>query len=252
MSKSTRADETGDHGKKWFTTTHWSVVLAAGQGNSARTEQALQKLCSTYWYPLYAFLRSRGHSAHDAQDLTQGVFERLIKNKETALAQVNPAKGKFRSFLLAVAKYHASDAQDKMNAIKRGGEATVISLDEQAAEERFSREPAHEMTPEKIFERRWALTVLEQARGRLEEEYSKLGKSGLYDRLKPFQAGDRSAPPYAQVAADLGLSESGVKSAVFRLRRRYRELVREEVANTVDSPAEIDGEIRYLISVISG
>jgi RNA polymerase sigma factor (sigma-70 family) len=232
-----------------FTTTHWSVVLAAGGAGSAVAQQALERLCQVYWYPLYAFVRRRGYSREDAQDLTQGFFARVLE--KNYLAQVQRENGKFRSSLLASLKHFLADEWDKESAQKRGGGKTIVSLDDSTGEGRYRLEPVDTMDAEKLYERRWALTLLDQARERLKEEYSKIGKSGVYDRLKAFDSGDSNAPTYAEVAADLGLSESGVKSAVSRMRQRYRKLVREEVANTVAGPAEIDEEIRYLIRVIS-
>ena len=234
----------------WFTTTHWSIVLNAQDTASPLAKAALEKLCRTYWYPLYVFVRRQVQDEESAKDLTQGFFARLVEKRY--LAQVQREKGKFRSFLLAALKQFLADERDKVRAQKRGGGQTFISLDTATGEERYRLEPVETLSAERLFERRWALTLLEQARARLKEEYVESGKSSLYDRLRLFEGGDKNAPPYAQVAAELGLTESGLKSAVFRLRQRYRELVREEVAHTVDSPEEVDGEIRHLISVISG
>jgi len=234
----------------WFTTTHWSLILNAQDTSSPVAVAALEKLCRAYWYPLYVFVRRQGEDQESAKDLTQGFFARLLEKKY--LAQVQREKGKFRSFLLAALKHFLADERDKARAQKRGGGQTFVSLDDSTGEERYRLEPVDAMDAEKLFERRWALTLLEQARARVREEYLESGKAGLYDHLKPFESGDQNAPSYAQVAAELGLTESTVKSAIFRMRQRYRELVREEVANTVDNPAEVDAEIRHLISVISG
>ena len=234
----------------WFTTTHWSLILNAQDTSSPMAQAALEKLCRTYWYPLYVYVRRQGEDGEAAKDLTQGFFARLLEKKY--LAQVAREKGKFRSFLLAALKHFLADERDKARAQKRGGGQSFVSLDDSEGEERYRLEPVDAMDAEKLFERRWALTLLEQARARLREEYLEGGKSSLYERLKAFEAGDRDAPSYAEVAFELGLTESAVKSAVFRLRQRYRELVREQVACTVASPEEVDGEIRHLISVISG
>ncbi len=234
----------------WFTTTHWSLILHAQDTASPLASTALEKLCRAYWYPLYVYVRRHGEDEESAKDLTQGFFARLLEKRY--LAQVQREKGKFRSFLLASLKHFLADEWDKARAQKRGGGRRFVSLDDSTGEERYRLEPVDAMDAEKLFERRWALTLLEQARARLKEEYLENGKSRLYDRLAVLEAGDKNAPPYAQVAAELGLTESGVKSAVFRLRQRHRELVREEVANTVASPDEVDGEIRYLISVVGG
>lgn len=213
------------------------------------SQSAIEQLCQKYWYPLYIYVRRQGEDKESAKDLTQAFFARLLE--KNCLAQAPREKGKLRSFLLASLKHFLADERDKARTQSRGGSQTFVSLDDSKAEEPYQLEPVDAMDAEKVFEYRWALTLLEQARARLREEYLESGKSSLYDRLKVLEAGDKYAPSYAEVAAELGLSESGVKSAVFRLRQRYRELVREEVAKTVDSPDEIDGEIRYLISVIS-
>lgn len=236
--------------RNWFTTTHWSLVLNARDQSSPLAAEALEKLCRTYWYPLYVYARRQEGNDESAKDLTQGFFARLLE--KNYLAQVQREKGKFRSFLLASLKHFLADEWDKARAQKRGGGQPIISLDDTTCEDRYRLEPAGAMDAEKLFERRWALTLLEQAKARVRAEYVKAGKAELYDRLKAFEAGDQTTPSYAQMAADLGLTESAVKSAVFRMRQRYRELVREEVANTVDSPAEVDAEIRHLINVISG
>jgi len=225
-------------------------VLNARDPASPLATAALEKLCRTYWYPLYVYVRRQGRDDESAKDLTQGFFARLLE--KNYLAQAQRERGKFRSFLLGSLKHFLSDEWDKARAQKRGGGQPIISLDDTTCEDRYRLEPVEAMDAEKLFERRWALTLLEQARARVREEYIKAGKAELYDRLKLFESGDQNAPSYAQAAAELGLTESAVKSVVFRMRQRYRELVREEVANTVESPAEIDEEIRHLIRVIGG
>jgi DNA-directed RNA polymerase specialized sigma24 family protein len=249
MAEATKTETVTSGQSTWFTTTHWSIVLNAQDTASPLAAAALEKLCRVYWYPLYVYVRRQGEDEESAKDLTQGFFARLLEKHY--VAQVQREKGKFRCFLLGSLKHYLADERDKARAQKRGGGQTLVSLDDSTGEGRYRLEPVETMDAEKLFERRWALTLLDQARARLRAEYLESGKASLYDRLKAFEAGDKNAPPYAEVAADLGLSESGVKSAVFRLRQRYRELVREEVANTVDSPVAVDGEIRYLISVIS-
>jgi DNA-directed RNA polymerase specialized sigma24 family protein len=234
----------------WFTTTHWSLIVNAQDTASPLAAAALEKLCRSYWYPLYVYVRRQGEDEESAKDLTQAFFARLLEKHY--LAQVERAKGKFRSFLLVALKHFLADEWDKARAQKRGGGQQLVSLDDSTSEERYRLEPVEAMDAEKLFERRWALTLLEQARTRLKDEYLESGKATLYEHLKAFESGDKDAPSYAHVAAEFGLTESAVKSAVFRLRQRYRELVREEVAHTVDSPEEVDGEIRHLISVISG
>jgi RNA polymerase sigma-70 factor (ECF subfamily) len=250
MSPNEETVKTPTAGRQSFTTTHWSVVLAAGQSESQAAREALEKLCRAYWYPLYAYVRRQGHSPPDAQDLTQAFFARFLE--KNYLAQVHPAKGKFRSFLLVALKHFLADEWDKLRTAKRGGGQVPISLDEPSPEERYRLEPADEMSAEKIFERRWALTVLEQARTRSREEYVSRGKGELYDGLKIFEGGEQTSPTYAELGMQLGMTESAVKAAAHRLRQRYHELVREEIAQTVAKPAEIDEEIRYLIGVISG
>ena len=250
MSSAKETEVTTSGQGKWFTTTHWSLVLNARDLSSPQATEALEKLCRTYWYPLYAYVRRQGEDEESAKDLTQEFFARLLE--KNYLAQVQREKGKFRSFLLAALKHFLADERDKARAQKRGGGQRIISLDDTTCEHRYRLEPVDAMDAEKLFERRWALTLLEQARARVREEYLKAGKAELYDRLNALESRDQNAPSYAQLAAELELTESAVKSACFRMRRRYRELVREEVANTLDNPAEVDAEITYLISVISG
>jgi RNA polymerase sigma-70 factor (ECF subfamily) len=233
----------------WFTTTHWSLVLNARDPDSPQATEALEKLCRSYWYPMYAYVRSRGIDQASAKDLTQGFFARLLE--KNYLAQVQREKGLFRSFLLASLKHFLSDEWDKSRAQKRGGGQTHISLDDTTGEDRYRLEPVDHMDAEKLFERRWAMTVLEQAQGKLAEEYAKAGKSELYTHLRAVESGENGPLPLAEVAVALGLTESAVKSAAFRMRQRYRELVRGEVANTVGSSTEVDEELRHLIAVIS-
>ncbi len=233
-----------------FATTHWSMVLTAGAGSSPVAQAALETLCRTYWYPLYAYTRRRGYSPHDAQDLTQGFFARLLARND--LAQVHPQKGKFRSFLLASLQHFLADEWDKASADKRGGQATILSLDEPIAEQRYQQEPASELSPEKIFDRRWALTVLERAQTSMKAEFAVDGKSDLFEALKAFLSGEKPGQTHAEVAARLGKSTDAVRCAVQRLRRRYGKLIRAEVAHTVASPTQVEEEIRYLLEVIGG
>ena len=233
-----------------FTTTHWSIVLSARDPASPLATEALEKLCRTYWYPIYLYLRREGEDDATAKDLTQGFFARMLERND--LAQVQREKGKFRSFLLAALKHYVADEWDKARALKRGGGHAIISFDDTTFDDRYRLEPVDAMDAEKLYERRWALTLLEHARVRVREEYLKAGKAELYDRLNALESREQNAPSYAKLAAELELTESAVKSACFRMRRRYRELVREEVANTLDNPAEVDAEITYLISVVSG
>lgn len=232
-----------------FTTTHWSLVLAAGEAGGPGSEQALERLCGSYWYPLYAFIRRQGNDEETAKDLTQGFFARVLEKQY--LTQVQREKGRFRSFLLASLKHFLADEWDKSQAQKRGGGVNHISLDE-TCEDRYRMEPADPMNAEHLFERRWALTLLAQARERLRTEFVAAGKTAWYERLECLESGDQQGLTYAMVGAEFDLSESGVKSAVSRLRKRYAELVREEVAHTVSHPDEVDEEIRHLINVIAG
>ena len=233
-----------------FATTHWSVVLAAGEGDTPQAAAALEKLCRTYWYPIYAYVRRQGHNPEDAQDLTQDFFARLLAKGFPRGAA--PERGKFRSFLLASLRHFLVDQHRHADAVKRGGGRRTISLDAGQAEERFRLEPRHESTPEKLYEREWAMTLLERARSRLGNEYAAAGKAELYERLQGFPLSEKSDRSFQQAAAELGMTASAVKSVVHRLRERYRQLVREEVAHTVADPAELNEEARYLIAVISG
>jgi RNA polymerase sigma-70 factor (ECF subfamily) len=229
-----------------FATTHWSLVLAARDQAAPQGREALATLCLTYWYPVYAYVRRRGHDAHQAQDLTQEFFTRLLERD--FLASVDRDKGKFRSFLLAACKHFLSNEGDRARAQKRGGGQTILPLDFNEAEGKFAREPAHDLTAEKLFDRRWALTLLDQVLDRLQAEYRQAGKGQLFERLKDSLSGDMDAAPYSQVAAELSMSEAAVKMAVHRLRRRYRERLREEIGQTVDDPRHVEQEIRDLFA----
>jgi len=231
-----------------FATTHWSMVLAAAHRSSADCGAALEKLCGTYWYPIYAYIRRRGHNAHEAQDLTQEFFARLLQ--KDFLRGVAPEKGKFRAFLLAACKHFLSNERDRRRAKKRGGQRLGFSLDFITAEKRIGSEPADPSTPEKHFERCWAFTLLNHVLDRLEEECRRSGKGRLFDQAKVFFTGETSGTSYSAVAAELGMTEGTARVAVHRLRRRYRELLREEIVNTIDDPKEIDDEIRSLFAAL--
>jgi DNA-directed RNA polymerase specialized sigma24 family protein len=244
-------DETATPGPprgQWFATTHWSVVLAAADVASDDAKAALEKLCRTYWFPLYAYVRHQGHGSEEAKDLTQGFFARLLE--KNYLGQVDRRKGKFRSFLLASLRHFLSDERDRANAAKRGGGQSLVSFDAQGAEQRYRLEPVDEVSPDKVFDRRWAVALLEEAQWRLREEYATAGKGELFDALAGGGVATAAEATYAELAARWAMSESAVKSAAHRLRQRYHELVRNEVAHTVANPAELDEEIRYLVSVI--
>jgi RNA polymerase sigma-70 factor (ECF subfamily) len=235
--------------REYFATTHWTLVLNAGRNDSTSARNALAQLCQTYWYPLYAYVRRRGESPEDAEDLTQGFFARLLELN--SLADVRREKGKFRSFLLASLNHYLSDEWDRERAQKRG-QGRVISLEAGMAEARFSREPADTLTPEKLFERKWAMTLLETVVQRLQHEYGSAGKGRLFLALRFSIAGEKAEEPYAKLSAELGLSEPALRVAVHRLRRRYKQLFRDEIARTVATEAEVDGEIRCLYAALAG
>jgi RNA polymerase sigma-70 factor (ECF subfamily) len=211
--------------------------------------EALNSLCRIYWYPLYAYVRRRGHGPHDAQDLTQAYFERLLTKEY--LAQVDRSKGKFRSFLLASLNHFLADEWDRSRRQKRGGGAAFLSLDATTAEERYHLEPVDDLDAERIFERRWALTLFGHVLARLEDEFIAAGKRDHFRQLQGFLVGDRGSGSCAQTGAALGMSEGAVRVAIHRMRQRYGELIREEIAHTVSSPVEIDDEIRHLCEIMS-
>jgi RNA polymerase sigma-70 factor (ECF subfamily) len=250
MPESSRPD-TSSALSRWFPITHWSIVWTARDGDSPAAIEAWEKLCRAYWGSLFCYVRRRGHSFEEAEDLTQEFFLRL-KNKEY-LVHLQNREGKFRSFLLTLLKHFLCDERDKARALKRGGGVPDARLDALSEEERYRVEPADSFSPEHLFDRRWAQTVLEQALDRLRQEYAEAGKTALFDALQHLHPGhDGPAPAYAELGARLGLSESAVTSAIFRLRRRHAELLREEVAQTVARREDIDEEIRYLIEVMAG
>jgi RNA polymerase sigma-70 factor (ECF subfamily) len=232
-----------------FVTTRWSVILAAGRLENAGSRGALEKLCQTYWYPLYAYVRRHGRSPEDAQDLTQEFFARLLEGNWVERA--DREKGKFRSFLLTAMNHFLSGEWDKARAQKRGGGVPAVPLQLDTAETRYGLDPADRTTPEQVYERRWAVALLDEVLRRLREEYSAEGKAGLFESLNPCLIGERTAQPYAEMAVKLGVSEGTVKSAVHRMRQRYRQLLREEIAHTVAEPGEVDAEMRHLFSVLT-
>jgi len=232
-----------------FVTTHWSVVLTAGRWDTTLAQVALAKLCRIYWHPLYAYVRRRGYSPHDAEDLTQEFFARLLKRND--VATVGPDRGKFRSYLLGAMNHFLSDEWDKARAQKRGG-GKVIHLDTAVAESVYAQDHADALTPERIFDRRWAVTVLEEVHHRLQQEHRREGKAAQFEALRFSLMGERSAVPYAELAGKLGMSEGAVKVAVHRLRQRYRTLLREFIAETVATPDEVEDELRYLMRALAG
>src|SRR5262249_2996903 len=233
-----------DSEKSGFATTHWSVVLAAAHQPSPEAERALAALSSIYWYPLYAFARRRLGTIEDAQDLTQEFFARLLEKNSLRFA--DRQRGRFRSFLLASFKNFLAQERDRANAQKRGGGKSIVTLDFVSADRRYDLEPADRATPEAIYERHWALELLGQVFARLREEHKGKGKGELFQALKPILTGGEVALSYAQLGASLGMAEGAVKVAAHRLRKRYGELLRETIAETVSGPDEIDDELRQL------
>jgi RNA polymerase sigma-70 factor (ECF subfamily) len=236
-------------GPQLFATTHWSVVTAASDESSPAAQEALEKLCRTYWYPLYAFVRRQGHLPEDAEDLTQAFFAKLIGKHFIRRAQRE--RGRFRTFLLTSLKNFLVNEWKHGQAAKRGGEHPHLSWDSALAESLYEVESATASTPETIFERRYAATLFQQALARLETECKVAGKGAEFEQLKKFLSEEVEAGGYASTAAARGISTSGVAMAVSRLRQRYAELVREEIAHTVSSPGEIQDELRYLIGLLS-
>jgi RNA polymerase sigma-70 factor (ECF subfamily) len=231
-----------------FATTHWSVVVAARDPAAPQARAALADLCRTYWFPLYAYIRRQGHNADQAQDLTQEFFARLLE--KDGLASVDQAKGRFRSFLLAACRHFLANERDRVKSLKRGGDRQFVSINFQDADGRYGCEPGHSETPERLFERRWALALLEKVLARLRGEYEAGGKGPLFERLKGHLTGDSRGASHASVAAELGLSAGAVKVAVHRLRRRYRDLLHEEIARTLDDPGQVEAEIRDLFAAL--
>jgi len=231
-----------------FAATSWTDVLAAQRSGSPEAERALERLCVTYWYPLYAYIRRRGYDPEQASDLTQEFFYRLIR--ENYLGAVDRRRGKFRSFLLAALNHFLSNQRDHERAPKRGGGQAILSLDETDAEDRFKLEPASTLSPEKIFERNWFLTLLEQALNRLREEQAAAGKEQLFDHLRPFIIEDAASGDYNQVAAKAEMTANAVAVTVHRLRERYKKLLHEEIVRTVGDPSEIDDELHRFFAVL--
>ena len=231
-----------------FATTHWTVVLTAARRDTSRAEAALERLCRTYWYPIYAFVRRRGYSPEDAEDLTQAFFLCLLQRQ--SLVRVERSRGRFRSYLLGALNHFMANEQAKVRAQKRGGGQKALSLNLAAAEHRFDLEPAHHDTPDRLFDREWAGTLLDAVLTRLEGEYQ--DKPELFGVLKQTLAGAGASQPYANLAEQLKVSEGAVRVSVHRLRARYRELLRAEIAETVSSPDEVKSELKQLFKVMAG
>jgi RNA polymerase sigma-70 factor (ECF subfamily) len=246
------AADSSDHlpaSAREFASTHWSVVLAARDTASAQADAALGELCRTYWYPLYAFIRRKGHSPHDAQDLTQAFFARLLE--KNYVAQADRERGRFRTFLLAALTHFLADEWDKAKRLKRCGGQEIMSFDVASAEERYRLEPIDQLDASKLYERRWVTTLFDKVLARLEEEFRDSGKGGLFDGLKSSLLAEDSGLSYAQLGVRLGMKEDTVKQAVHRMRRRYRELFREEIAQTVAGPGEVEDELKHLFAMLS-
>jgi len=235
-------------GRTQFPATRWTLVVAAGDPHRKEARSALVSLCENYWYPLYAYLRRRGYPSDLAQDLTQEFFIRVLEGRY--LNRAEPEKGRFRAFLLTSLKFFVADEEDRQRAHKRGG-GLLVPLEFSSGEERYQREPAHDETPERIFERRWALSVLDRVVETLRNEFIQHGRPEHFDRLKIFLLGQSDAP-YAALAQELNTSEGALKVAIHRLRKRYRELFRQEIADTVADPAEVESELRHLAAVLTG
>lgn len=235
-------------GKRYFATTQWSIVLAAGHRSSPDAEQALASLCKTYWYPLYAYVRRRVPDVDEAQDLTQAFFAELLE--KNFVRPATPARGRFRAFLLTAFKHFLSHQWEKAQAQKRGGGRTTISLEFDAGDSRFRLEPCTHLTAEELFERQWAVALLEHVMDRLGNEFAQAGKAEQFEWLKDFIIGDHDGATYEDVAMKLGVTAAAAKMAASRMRRRYRQLLRDEIARTVATPEEVDQEILDLFATL--
>ncbi len=232
-----------------FPSTIWMRIEQAKEPTTPQSREALAELCEAYWHPVYAFIRRKGNDPDRAADLTQGFFTALLETG--ALSAVTPEKGRFRSFLMAACTHFLCNQKVHERALKRGGGRFVVSIDQLKAEDRLSHEPFHELTPEKIFVRQWALTLLDRVMGKLEAEAASKGKTPIFEQVRPVVLGRETAPSYAQISAKLGLTETTVKVTVHRYRSRYRELLRQEIARTVDDPGDIEQEINTLIEALA-
>jgi RNA polymerase sigma factor (sigma-70 family) len=235
---------------QWFATTHWSVVLNAADTSAPGADEALEKLCRTYWYPLYAHVRRQGRNAEDAQDLTQAFFEHFLGRKAVRLA--NRERGKFRSFLLTSLNHFLNHEWERAKTARRGGGQVHLPWDQSSAESQYEVESLSEVPPEKVYDRRWALALFQEALARLRQEHAAAGKVQLFEQLKEFLTESAGEGTYGDVATRLGMSSGAVAVAVHRLRQRYGELVREEIAHTVTNPAEVQEELHYLIELVGG
>jgi RNA polymerase sigma-70 factor (ECF subfamily) len=248
MTKANQAASSASRGDHQFAATRWSIVLAARDPSAPDSRRALESLCEAYWYPLYAFVRRRGHSADEAQDRVQDFFAYLLE--KNAIRAADRQRGRFRTFLLTACQRFLIKYSERERARKRGGGRHILSLDVSSGARRYSQEPFHELTPEMLFERRWALALLGAILIRLKQEYTRKGKASLFQAMRVFLTGEGAAPSYRDAAAKLGLREGALKVAVHRLRRRYRDLLREEISHTVGNPEEIDDELEHLLSAL--
>jgi RNA polymerase sigma-70 factor (ECF subfamily) len=237
-------------GDPQFHTTHWSLIAAAAGSEGAECSAALEELCQAYWYPVYAFIRRRGHSADDARDLAQEFFRLLLE--KGYLGDADPDRGRFRAFLLTAVARFLSKEHDKAVALKRGGGRQPLPFELGEGESRYLREPSHEWTAERIFTRRWALTLLDRTLAALRREHETAGKVPQYEALKVFLTGEAGTPSLRQVALDLGMTEGAVKVAVHRLREKYRQKLRDEIAQTVATPEDVEDELRQLLAALRG
>jgi DNA-directed RNA polymerase specialized sigma24 family protein len=235
--------------RDYFATTKWTLVLAAGRRGSPQADMALEELCRVYWYPLYAYVRRHGHSREDAEDLTQAFFARVLE--KNCLEGLGSEKGKFRAFLLAALKHFLANEWDRASRQKRGGGVARLSLDWQSADTRYHIDPADRLSPDKLYDRAWAVTLLERVIAQLREESAREGKSKLFEQLKPFLMVGKGAIPYGEAAAALELNEGATRVAVHRLRRRYRELLRKEIGQTLSDSGAVEEEMRALFSAFS-
>ena len=244
-----RCYETAMSGALSFPTTHWSLILSSASETRSEAETALAELCRTYWYPVYSFVRARSSCADEAQDLTQEFFLYLLDRDVFSAA--NPAAGRFRSFLMTSLRNFLADQADRRSAQKRGGNVISVPIDLAGAEERFMRDLQYRDTPEKVFDRQWALTLVTQACDQLRDALAREGKGGLFHHVRPFLPGGCDPPSYANLAAELNATESSVKITIHRLRRCYRDLLRANVGHTLADPKEVDDEIRFLLNSLS-
>jgi RNA polymerase sigma-70 factor (ECF subfamily) len=232
-----------------FSTTRWSRIGRAGDPADPGARAELEGLCRDYWFPLYAFIRARGHSSHEAEDLVQGFFADLLERAE--LARLDQSKGRFRAFLLAACDHYLSNCRDHARAVKRGGAVSIVSIDRRDAESRYGREPSHSLTPERLFEREWALALLARVLERLEAESVQAGNGVFFERIRPALQKDGLAPSYQEIAKEFGMSNEAVRAAVRRIRLRYRELLHKEVGRTIDDPRAVDEEIGELLVALA-